>query len=145
MLKHNNIQVESDAFRYTAIKRTQYVQRQILTQNNITCTVHVESHPDTRHTILKYQCIVTYIIQYRCTGADLGFQVRGAHLKKLRRAEGGANIFGVFRVKKNHDFTQNNHIFSNFRGARAGCAPPLNPPLVQTVILTYLIFFTLQM
>ena len=28
----------------------------------------------------------------------------GAHLKKLRRAEGGANILGVFRVK-NHDFT----------------------------------------
>jgi hypothetical protein len=35
------------------------------------------------------------------SGADSGFQVRGggAHLKKLRRAEGGANIFGVFRVK----------------------------------------------
>jgi hypothetical protein len=76
----------------------------------------------------------------------------------LRRAEGGAKIFGVFRVKnhdftsknhifsiaeggakivevflvKNHDFTPKNHIFSNFRrGARAGCAPPpLNPPLV---------------
>ena len=34
------------------------------------------------------------------TGADPGFQVRGggAHLKKLRREEGGANIFGVFRV-----------------------------------------------
>jgi hypothetical protein len=28
----------------------------------------------------------------------------------LRRAEGGANIFGVFRVK-NHDFTPKNHIF----------------------------------
>jgi hypothetical protein len=28
----------------------------------------------------------------------------GAHLKKLRRAEGGAKCFGVFRVK-NHDFT----------------------------------------
>jgi hypothetical protein len=42
----------------------------------------------------------------RLSGADPGFQVRegGAHLKKLRRAEGGANIFGVFRVK-NHDFT----------------------------------------
>ena len=38
------------------------------------------------------------------TGADPGFQVRGAHLKKLRRAEGGAKIFGVFRVKI-HDFT----------------------------------------
>jgi hypothetical protein len=41
---------------------------------------------------------------------------RGAHLKKLGRAEGGANIFGVFRVK-NHDFTPKNHIFSNFKGA----------------------------
>ena len=43
-------------------------------------------------------------------GADPGFQVRGAHLKKLRRAEGGAKIFGVFRVK-NHDFTPKDHIF----------------------------------
>jgi hypothetical protein len=44
------------------------------------------------------------------TGADPGFQVRGAHLKKLRQVEGGAKIFGVFRVK-NHDFTAKNHIF----------------------------------
>jgi hypothetical protein len=50
-------------------------------------------------------------------GADPGFQVRGAHLKKLRRAEGGANIFGVFRVK-NHDFTPKNHISSNCGGRR---------------------------
>jgi hypothetical protein len=35
---------------------------------------------------------------------DPGFQAKGADLKKLRRAEGGANIFGVFRVK-NHVFT----------------------------------------
>jgi hypothetical protein len=41
----------------------------------------------------------------------------GAHLKKMRRAEGGAKFFGVFRVK-NHDFTPKNHIFSNFRGVR---------------------------
>ena len=41
----------------------------------------------------------------------------GAHLKKMRRAEGGANIFGVFRVK-NHDFTPKNHIFSNCGGRR---------------------------
>jgi hypothetical protein len=27
------------------------------------------------------------------------FKLGGAHLKKLRRAEGGAKIFGVFRVK----------------------------------------------
>jgi hypothetical protein len=61
------------------------------------------------------------------TGADPGFQVRGANLKKLRRAEGSAKIFGVFRVK-NHDFTQKNHIFSNFRGGRAPGAPPPPPP-----------------
>ena len=39
----------------------------------------------------------------------------GAHLKKLRRAEGGANIFGVFRAK-NHDFTPKNLIFSIAEG-----------------------------
>jgi hypothetical protein len=35
----------------------------------------------------------------------------GAHLKKLRRVEEGAKLFGVFRVK-HHDFTPKNHIFS---------------------------------
>ena len=50
--------------------------------------------------------------------ADPGFQVRGgAHLKKLRRAEGGAKNLGVFRVK-NHDFTPKNHIYSNCGGRR---------------------------
>jgi hypothetical protein len=53
------------------------------------------------------------------SGADPEFEVRGgAQLNNLRRAEGGAKFVGVFRVK-NHDFTPNNHIFSNFRG---GCA-----------------------
>jgi hypothetical protein len=47
--------------------------------------------------------------------ADLGFQVRGAHLEKLRRAVGGGNIFGVFRVK-NHDFTPKNKKISNCGG-----------------------------
>ena len=47
----------------------------------------------------------------------------GGHLKKSRRVEGGVQIFGVFRVK-NHDFTQKNHIFSNFRGGGAPGAPP---------------------
>ena len=56
--------------------------------------------------------------QVHYPGADPGFQVGGeggAYLKQLRRAEGGAKNFGVFRVK-NHDFTPKNHIFSNFRG-----------------------------
>ena len=68
-------------------------------------------------------------------GADPGFQVRGAHLKKLRPAEGGAKNFGVFRVK-NHDFTPKNHIYSNFRGgARRVRPPPLNPPLGTDTVL----------
>ena len=45
-------------------------------------------------------------------GRIQGFKLGGVHLKKLRRAEGGANIFGVFRVK-NHDFTPKNYIFAN--------------------------------
>jgi hypothetical protein len=43
------------------------------------------------------------------------FKLGVAHLKKMRRAEGGANILGIFRVK-NHDFTPKNHIFSNCEG-----------------------------
>ena len=35
------------------------------------------------------------------------FKLAGAHLKKLRRTEGGAKMFGVFRVK-NRDFTPKN-------------------------------------
>ena len=41
----------------------------------------------------------------------------GGHLKKLRRAEEGANILGVFRVK-NHYFTPKNHSFYNYGGRR---------------------------
>ena len=44
----------------------------------------------------------------------------GRTSKKLRRAEGGAKIFGVFRVK-NHDFTPKNHIFSDCGGRRENC------------------------
>jgi hypothetical protein len=52
-------------------------------------------------------CIQGYGIN---AGAIQDFKLGGAHLKKLRRAEGGAKMCGVFRVK-NHDFTPKNHIF----------------------------------
>jgi hypothetical protein len=51
------------------------------------------------------------------------FKLGEAQLKKLRRAEGSAKIFGVFRVK-NHDFTPKIHIFSNFKGGAPGAHPP---------------------
>ena len=64
--------------------------------------------------------LYVYPFLLRISGADPGFQVKGAHLKKFRRAEGGATIYGLF-----HDFTTENHIFSNFRGG----APSLDPSL----------------
>jgi hypothetical protein len=51
----------------------------------------------------------------------------GAHLKKMRRAEGGANFFLIFRVK-NHDFTPKNHIFFNFKGGARRVRPPGSAP-----------------
>jgi hypothetical protein len=64
-------------------------------------------------------------------GADPGFQVRRAHLKKLRRAEGDAKIFGVFRVKNQSRFYAKKSYFPILGEAHAGCAPPppLEPPL----------------
>ena len=47
---------------------------------------------------------------YNIQGWIQDFKLGGAHLKKLCRAEGGVEIFGVFRVK-NHDFTPKNQIF----------------------------------
>ena len=68
-----------------------------------------------RHSHQKIQHIahITHALQGRIQDFKLG----GAHLKKLRRTEGGANNFGVFRVKK-HDFTPKNHILSNCGGRR---------------------------
>ena len=51
----------------------------------------------------------------------------GAHLKKLRGAEGGAKNFGIFRVK-NHDFTQKKIIFYIILGGGGGRRVPPSPP-----------------
>ena len=63
----------------------------------------------------------TWTVQYR-DGSRISSQ--GAHLKRLRRAEGGAKIFGVFCVK-NHDFTPKNIFFFPILGGRA---PPGSAP-----------------
>jgi hypothetical protein len=61
-------------------------------------------HFDSQRTRLSRS--VVYIYQGRIQDFKLG----GA-LEKLRRVEGGAKIFGVFRVK-NHDFTPTNLILT---------------------------------
>jgi hypothetical protein len=45
---------------------------------------------------------VNWIINDTHQGRIQDFKLGGAHLKKLRRTEGGAKMFVVFRVK-NHD------------------------------------------
>ena len=100
-------------------------------------------------------CYIHYNPSVPNQGWIQDFKLRGAHLKKLRRAEEGAKILGVFRVK-NHYFTPKNHSFYNYGGrrekfwgisceksrfyakktfffpilggARAGCAPPGSAP-----------------
>jgi hypothetical protein len=60
---------------------------------------------------LLFSILPKFVLLLWLERADPGFQAW--HLNKLRRAEGGAKIFGVFRVK-NHDFTPKNHIFFQF-------------------------------
>jgi hypothetical protein len=67
--------------------------------------------------IIFVKIVIFITIQGRIQDFKLG---GGAHLKKMRRAEGGAKNFGVFRVK-NHDFTPKNQIFSNGGGRRENC------------------------
>ena len=69
--------------------------------------------PNTRIVAENQQIPMSYLPGSEPRGGS-GILRKGAHLKKMRRAEGGAKNFGVFRVK-NHDFTPKNHIFSNIR------------------------------
>ena len=90
--------------------------------------------------LTMYNQILELYLYCRCGSGSLQGRIQdfklgggGAHLKKLRRAEGGANIFGVFRVK-NNNFTQKINIFSNFRGgARRIRPPPESAPDISTI------------
>jgi hypothetical protein len=65
--------------------------------------------------LASIKAIYKGVLQGRIQDYKLG---GGAHLKKLRRAEGGAKSFGVFHVK-NHHFTPKKIIFL------PGASPPL--------------------
>ena len=62
------------------------------------------------------------------TGEDPGFQVRWAHLKKLRRAEGGAKIVGVFRVKNSRFCAKMFSFFPILGGWGRRVRPPGSAP-----------------
>ena len=69
----------------------------------------------------KFSYIMIARIICGTQGRIQDLKLGGAHLKKLRRPEWGAKIFGVFRVK-NHDFTPKNHYFP-ILGPPPGSAP----------------------
>ena len=61
----------------------------------------------------EWECIAllfVYLSISTVPGADPGFQVIGAHLKKLRRAEGGAKIVGGISCEKSR-------FYANFLGS----------------------------
>ena len=89
--------------------------------------------------MISLKVFLNYIVFIVGSRGGSGILRKGAHLKKMRRAEGGAKNFGVFRVK-NHDFTPKNHIFSNFRGRAPGAPPPWIRPWVRSLVDMTLVF-----
>jgi hypothetical protein len=69
---------------------------------------------------------------------DPGFQVRGVHLKKLRRAEGGTKIVGVFRVKNHNFMPKKSYFFPILGGVRTSIQKLINidrRKLVEILVL----------
>ena len=83
-------------------------------KNNVLHTKYNREYAEVHY---LYICVLRFLAPPLFAGADPGFQVRGAHVKKMRRVEAGAKILGVFRVK-NHDFTPKNLFLSNCGGAK---------------------------
>ena len=62
------------------------------------------------------------------------FKLGEAHLKKIAPSGGRReNVWGI-SCEKSRFYAKKNHIFSNFRGARAGCAPWIRPCILPKVI-----------
>ena len=78
---------------------------------------------------------IHHIVHNIFTGADPGFQVMGGGGALEKNAPSGGRRENCWGIScENHDFTPRNHIFSNFRGARAGCAPlPGSAPGLDTI------------
>ena len=93
-----------------SLKNKEYIDIFVLFFNQL---IHFHMQFEFMYGFLQNLFYCFHAIQGRIQDFKLG----GAHLKKLRRAEGGAKVFGVFRVK-NHDFKPKNHIFPILGGAR---------------------------
>jgi preprotein translocase subunit SecA len=71
---------------------------------SIVFSINISDHSDIVDIVWK-----AVVLNTNNQGRIQDIKLGGAHLKKLRRAEGGAKILGVFRVKI-HDFTPKKQI-----------------------------------
>jgi hypothetical protein len=75
--------------------------------------------------MVLYRILVSKMCRGHLQGRIQDFKSGGTHLKKLRRTEGGAKMFGVFRVKKSRFYAKKIIFFQILGGgARAGCVTP---------------------
>ena len=61
------------------------------------------------------------------------------NLKKLCRAEGGANIFWVFSCEKSRFYAKKNIFCPILGGARARCVPPWIRPCIHSCLILMII------
>ena len=87
---------------------------------------HFTLAPFTQYNAKLYSSDILMIFSTQTPGADPGFQVRGRTWKNCAEWREVRKFLGYF-VWKITILRQKNHIFSNFRGARAGCAPWIRP------------------
>jgi hypothetical protein len=76
--------------------------------------------------MVLYRILVSKMCRGHLQGRIQDFKSGGTHLKKLRRTEGGAKMFGVFRVKKSRFYTKKIIFFQILGGG--GHAPGASPP-----------------
>jgi hypothetical protein len=74
--------------------------------------------------LMIWLTLITFLIPNHIPGADPIFQDRGGALKKIAPSGGRREHFWGISCEKSRFYAKKNHIFSNFRGARAGCALP---------------------
>ena len=79
--------------------------------------------------MLNYECKSRTYRGLYTSGADPGFQVRGGALKKIVPSRWRRENFWGISCEKSQFYAKKSYFFPILGGARARCAPPLNPPL----------------
>ena len=77
---------------------------------------------------------LVWIIKHKLlSGADPGFQARGAHFKKIAPIGGRREICLGISCEKSRFYAKKVIFFPILGGARAGCAPPWIRPWLSTL------------